>query len=73
MAGNGIRARRHRPALEGVAVGNGPDKPVSDNGSEDGRALNRRTEFKIIKTAAPGEAAATLQTLLREIRAALDA
>jgi outer membrane protein OmpA-like peptidoglycan-associated protein/ABC-type amino acid transport substrate-binding protein len=31
-----------------VAVGNGPDKPVGDNKTEEGRELNRRTEFKII-------------------------
>jgi NitT/TauT family transport system substrate-binding protein len=29
-------------------VGNGPDKPVASNDSEDGRAKNRRTDFEII-------------------------
>jgi len=32
-----------------VAVGNGPDQPVADNKTEQGRELNRRTDFKIIK------------------------
>jgi NitT/TauT family transport system substrate-binding protein len=31
-----------------VIVGNGPDKPVADNNSEDGRAANRRTEFQLL-------------------------
>jgi NitT/TauT family transport system substrate-binding protein len=29
-------------------VGNGPDKPVASNDSEEGRAKNRRTDFEII-------------------------
>ncbi len=32
-----------------VAIGNGPDHPVADNRSAEGRELNRRTDFKIIK------------------------
>lgn len=32
-----------------VVVGNGPDKPVADNNSDDGRRKNRRTEFKMLK------------------------
>jgi len=31
-----------------IIVGNGPDKPVSDNNTEDGRARNRRTDFEIL-------------------------
>ncbi len=31
-----------------VAVGNGPDKPVGDNATEEGRDMNRRTDFEII-------------------------
>ena len=31
-----------------VAVGNGPDKPVGDNKTADGREQNRRTDFQII-------------------------
>jgi NitT/TauT family transport system substrate-binding protein len=35
-----------------VAIGNGPDQPVADNRSAEGRELNRRTDFKIIKNIA---------------------
>jgi NitT/TauT family transport system substrate-binding protein len=31
-----------------VVVGNGPDKPVSDNSSADGRQRNRRTDFELL-------------------------
>jgi len=31
-----------------VIVGNGPDKPLGDNNSEEGRAKNRRTEFQLL-------------------------
>ena len=31
-----------------VSVGNGPDKPVGDNKTEEGREQNRRTDFQII-------------------------
>ena len=34
-----------------VAIGNGPDHPVADNRTTEGRELNRRTDFKIIKNA----------------------
>lgn len=29
-------------------IGNGPDKPVADNSSEQGRARNRRTDFEVV-------------------------
>ena len=31
-----------------VIVGNGPDKPVAPNGTEEGKAANRRTEFQLL-------------------------
>lgn len=32
-----------------IIVGNGPNNPVANNSSESGRALNRRTDFEIIR------------------------
>lgn len=32
-----------------TVIGNGPDKPVADNGSEDGRRKNRRTDFELVE------------------------
>jgi NitT/TauT family transport system substrate-binding protein len=32
-----------------VIVGNGPDSPVADNGTDEGRAKNRRTDFELIQ------------------------
>lgn len=31
-----------------IITGNGPDKPVADNNTEEGRAANRRTEFQLL-------------------------
>ncbi len=32
-----------------IVVGNGPDKPVASNDSEEGRAKNRRTDFQLVR------------------------
>lgn len=32
-----------------IVIGNGPEKPVADNGSEDGRRKNRRTDFELVE------------------------
>ncbi len=31
-----------------IIIGNGPDKPVADNNTEDGRSRNRRTNFELV-------------------------
>ena len=31
-----------------IIVGNGPDSPVADNGTEEGKAQNRRTDFELL-------------------------
>ena len=32
-----------------IIVGNGPDKPVADNSTPEGRAKNRRTDFELVR------------------------
>jgi NitT/TauT family transport system substrate-binding protein len=41
-------AKYHFPRDKFIVVGNGPDKPVAGNDSEEGRAKNRRTDFEVI-------------------------
>lgn len=37
------------PSSRFIVVGNGPDKPVAGNETEEGRAQNRRTDFEIVR------------------------
>jgi NitT/TauT family transport system substrate-binding protein len=37
------------PANRFIVIGNGPDKPVASNDTEDGRAQNRRTDFQLVR------------------------
>lgn len=42
--------REHNmPANRFIIVGNGPDKPVADNNSDEGRGKNRRTDFELVR------------------------
>lgn len=43
LAGKGVRAGRMQ------AKGFGPDKPIADNASDEGKDKNRRVEFNILK------------------------
>jgi outer membrane protein OmpA-like peptidoglycan-associated protein len=46
-----VKAYLEEKGVEGkriTAKGFGPNKPIADNSSEEGRAKNRRTEFLII-------------------------
>jgi NitT/TauT family transport system substrate-binding protein len=41
--------REHKfDAKRFIVVGNGPDKPIADNNSADGRSKNRRTDFELL-------------------------
>lgn len=43
-----LQQEHNMPANRFIVLGNGPDKPVADNGSESGRAKNRRTDFELV-------------------------
>ncbi len=48
VVANYLAAEHHFDPNRFVVVGNGPDKPVADNGSTDGRQRNRRTDFELL-------------------------
>lgn len=37
------------PRSRFIVIGNGPDKPVADNGTDEGRSKNRRTDFELVE------------------------
>jgi NitT/TauT family transport system substrate-binding protein len=43
-----IVSKYNFPRDKFIVVGNGPDKPVAGNDTEEGRAKNRRTDFEVI-------------------------
>lgn len=45
---NFLASRYGFPATKFVIVGNGPDKPIEDNATSEGRSANRRTDFELI-------------------------
>ena len=45
---NYLQNEHDMPANRFIVIGNGPDKPVAGNDSEDGRSQNRRTDFELV-------------------------
>lgn len=43
-----LQLEHNMPANRFIVIGNGPDKPVASNQSEDGRSKNRRTDFELV-------------------------
>lgn len=42
--------REHRmPRNRFIVIGNGPDKPVASNSTDEGKAKNRRTDFELVR------------------------
>jgi len=42
-------AMHDMPRNRFIVIGNGPDKPVANNNSENGRSQNRRTDFELVR------------------------
>jgi OOP family OmpA-OmpF porin len=42
-----LMEKYHFPAARMRTFGNGPDKPLDDNGTPEGREKNRRTDIKV--------------------------
>lgn len=59
---NALRERRV-PTASYIAKGYGEEKPISDNGNEDGREANRRIEFKLILPQPIAEQTTTLEAV----------
>lgn len=43
-----LQKEHNMPANRFIVIGNGPNKPVADNSTEEGRSQNRRTDFELV-------------------------
>jgi NitT/TauT family transport system substrate-binding protein len=44
-----LSKEHNMPANRLIIVGNGPDKPIAENTSAEGKAKNRRTDFQLVR------------------------
>ncbi len=46
---NYLTSEHNMPRNRFIVIGNGPDKPVASNNTDNGRAKNRRTDFELVR------------------------